>query len=117
MGRKLPITSLEANEKAVPQMREQHHAKIIAALKELKIATYEKIAEHLKMDKHQVGRRTKELELLGVIYKPGLKLNTTSGRQAFVYALTSTPVQTPTQIVDTIIHNATKPDMVQKSLF
>lgn len=113
----LPSTSHEANRAAVPEMRDAHHQKIIAALRELKIATYEKIGEKAGMDRHQVGRRLNELEKMKVVYKPGLKLKTKSGREAFVYSLTSTPVQTPIQIVDQLIHNATKPSSVQQDLF
>ena len=117
MKKQLPETSLAANKAAVPEMRMQHHKKITDALRELKIATYEKISEYAKMERHQVGRRLNELEKMGVVYKPGLQLATKSGRMAFCYALTSTPVQTPEQFVTQVIENASKPDATQQSLF
>lgn len=48
---------------------------------------YEEIANHLKMDKHQVGRRLKEMELKELVYKPGATKPTSSNRQAFCYAV------------------------------
>lgn len=87
--KQLPSTSLEAY-KAVPnEMKEKHHSKILDALKELKLATYEEISLNVGMDKHQVGRRLKELEIDQLIYKPGSKKNTSTGRSAFEYALTN----------------------------
>lgn len=117
MTRKLPITSLEANKAAVPEMRQQHHQKIIDALRELKVGTYEQISTKAGLDRHQVGRRLNELEKIQVVYKPGLQLATKSGRMAFVYALTSTPIQTPQQFAETVIKNAHKPDATQTELF
>lgn len=83
----LPSTSKEAYEKAKPMM-EDHYKKIIAGIKRVGIANYEKIAAHIGLDRHQVGRRLKEMEGLQLVYKPGTKSLTTSGRNAFDYQLT-----------------------------
>lgn len=82
----LPKTSLQAYEKAKP-MIEPHHAKILEAIKILGNPIYEEIAIHLKMDKHQVGRRLKEMELKELVYKPGATKPTSSNRQAYCYSI------------------------------
>lgn len=64
-----------------------HHAKIVEALKVLGNATYEEIASRLTMDRHAIGRRLKEMELLNLVYKPGNKKLTKSGRAAYCYSL------------------------------
>lgn len=115
MKRKLPDTSHAANKAAVPEMRADHHKKIIQALEELGTANYEVIAKKLSMDRHQIGRRLSELERMEIVFKPGLKTKTSSGRDAYVYSLTSQPRST--MQVDDKIHNATKPEYVQKDLF
>ena len=84
----LPETSHSANVAMTYEMRKQHHGKIILALKEIGSGNYEQIANFLGMDRHQVGRRLSELEREGIVWKPGLKSNTKSGRQAFIYQLT-----------------------------
>jgi predicted ArsR family transcriptional regulator len=113
----LPSTSLEANRRAVPEMREAHHAKIIEALKELRSANYEIIAKKLGMDRHQIGRRLSELESTGVVYKPGIKTKTSSGREAFNYALTCEPKLSPTEEADVIIKHATELTSKKKVTF
>lgn len=112
----LPSTSLDANKKATHEMREQHHAKILKAIGQLKLATYEQIGAKTGLDKIAIARRLCELERTGIIHKPGLKANTTSGRQAFLYQLTNQPALTVTQQVDALINNATEP-FIQQSLF
>lgn len=84
----LPETSHAANVSMTYEMRKKHHGKIILALKEIGSGNYEQIADFLGMDRHQVGRRLKELETEMIVWKPGLKSNTKSGRQAFIYQLT-----------------------------
>lgn len=88
MKKKLPETSLEAWNQVHPKMLSQHHGKIIAALKDLGAANYEKIAQKVSLDRHQVGRRLSELEMKQLVYKNGEKSATNSGRKAFVYRLT-----------------------------
>ena len=83
----LPETSHSANREMTKELREQHHAKIISALEVLGEAIYEVIADREGMDRHQVGRRLKELVDAGKIYntlKTGL---TSKGRKANKYAI------------------------------
>ena len=82
---KQPKTSLEAYKAVTLEMKNNHWSKIIKALKNLGSGTYEEVSDYVGMDKHQVGRRVKEMELEGLIYKSGLKRPTKSGRNAYVY--------------------------------
>jgi predicted transcriptional regulator len=84
----LPDTSLAAYKAVSPEMLTNHHSKIIEALRLSKNGLmYEQIAAQVKLDKHQVGRRISELESMQIIYKPGEKRNTSTGRSAYVYKL------------------------------
>lgn len=94
-----PDTSLAANKSFTFEMRLTHFKKITEALKVLGAANYEEIANYLCFkDKVAVGRRLKEMELAGMIFKPGGKSSTTSGRQAYVYQLSGTQPKTDFQI-------------------
>jgi predicted transcriptional regulator len=84
---KLPKTSLEAHDKVTPEMLSDHYGKILKALGRLEQANYEQIAKYVNMDRHQVGRRLKEMERMNLIYKPGFTLPTSTGRSANVYML------------------------------
>lgn len=84
---KQPSTSLEAYKSVTVEMKNTHYSKILKALKSLGSGTYEELANHIGMDRHQIGRRLKEMELEELIYKSGLKRPTKSGRNAFVYYL------------------------------
>jgi predicted transcriptional regulator len=117
MGRNLPVTSLAASKAASSEMRAEHYQKIVKALTGLKQANYEKISEACGLDRHQVGRRMKELEGMGLVYKPGLQSATSSGRKAFNYSLTNQPELTPIEVVDALIKNATKPNLQQGKFF
>lgn len=88
MTRQLPTTSIDAFKQVTPDMLRGHYLKIMNALQSLGTCNYEKIADFVGMDRHAVGRRLKEMEGLQLIYKPGTKTNTKSGRQAFNYCLT-----------------------------
>lgn len=87
MKKNNPETSNEAFRSLTPDMITKHHNKIIIALRKLGEATYEEIARAVKMERHQVGRRLSELEREQIVYKPGNKKSTKSGRHAFVYRL------------------------------
>ncbi len=99
----LPETSHEANRKAVPEMRMEHHKKIISALEKLKAANYEVIAAQIKLDKHQVGRRMSELERMGLVHNTKIQTTTSTGRKAYAYSLS--PDISPTDVVDATIKN------------
>lgn len=84
---KQPSTSLEAFKSVTIEMKNNHWGKILKALKSLGSGTYEELADFIGMERHQIGRRLKEMELEELIYKSGLKRPTKSGRNAFVYYL------------------------------
>lgn len=88
MERINPATSHEAYKSMTKDLLSNHHTKIIEALNYLGNATFEEIAIHLQWDdKNRAARRLSELEREQIIYKPGEKRLTKSGRNAFVYAL------------------------------
>lgn len=82
-----PKTSLDAYKSVTVEMRNTHYSKILKALKSLGSGTYEELSNHIGMDKHQIGRRLKEMEVDELIYKSGTKRATKSGRSAYVYFL------------------------------
>lgn len=95
MKRKNPDTSHKAFEMVSIEMLSEHYKRIIKSLTVLGTANYEKISMHNGMDKHQVGRRLKELEEMGktndepgLIYKPGTTSLTKGKRPANDYCLT-----------------------------
>jgi predicted transcriptional regulator len=83
----LPQTSKYAYKAVTPEMLSDHHAKILKALKRMGQANYEQIATYVNLDRHQVGRRISELERMELIYKPGKKSATSTGRSAYDYRL------------------------------
>lgn len=83
----LPETSHLANKAANLEMRQRHWDKIKVALSVLKLATGEQISVEAKMDYHAVMRRIGEMERNEMVYKPGGKIPTSTGRLAFQYAL------------------------------
>lgn len=85
--RKLPDTSIEAYDKKQDTISPDQK-KIINALQVLGKANYEVIAKKAKMDRHAVGRRLKELEVLEKVFKPGTKTKTERGYNAYEYQLT-----------------------------
>lgn len=88
MKRKLPDTSISAYKGVTIEMLNNHHSKIIKALKELGSGTYEEIANWLGWDdKNRASRRLLEMEKLELVWKPGGKKSTKSGRLAYIYHL------------------------------
>jgi predicted transcriptional regulator len=117
MQRKLPSTSIEAYKMVHDEMRNEHHRKIVAALRKLKIANYEEISTLTTLEKTQVGRRLCELERMEIVYKPGVKKLTRSGRPAFVYQLRP-DAKLPEDNAKLFIQNTITPVVfVQKDLF
>lgn len=98
MKQRLPDTSISAYKMLTPEMIAGHHGKIIGALQQLGTASYEAIAVHVGLDRHQVGRRLSELERMGIVYKPGSKSMTKSGRMAYNYCLSITGAKTENEI-------------------
>lgn len=85
--RQLPQTSHDAYEMLDTEHLAEHYKKIILGLIKLKTATYEEIASMITLDKAQVGRRLNELEKMEIVFKPGAKKPTRSGRPANVYQI------------------------------
>ena len=83
----LPSTSHEANVSMTKELREIHHAKILTSLEALGEAIYEVIAWHCGMEKHQIGRRLKELCDAGKIYNTLRTGLTSTNRKANMYAI------------------------------
>ena len=80
---------MQAYQSMTKPLLQNHHEKIIEALKILKKATSEEVAIYLKWDdKNRAARRMSELERNQIIYKPGEVKKTKYGRNAYVYMLT-----------------------------
>lgn len=92
----VPETSHLANKEMTSDIRKVHHDKIMAALEVLGEAIYEVIAEHCGMEKHQIGRRLKELVDAGKIYNTLKTGITTTGRKANKYAIRNSETILPT---------------------
>lgn len=65
------------------------YQKIISALQVLGCAHTEKIAEYLTIEHPKVHKRISEMEKAGTVFKPGTKLPMKSGRDAYLWQLTS----------------------------
>lgn len=91
----LPQTSHDANKSASLEMRSRHWDRIKEALTILNLATGEQIALEAKMDYHAVMRRLSEMERLEMVYKPGGKIPTKTGRLAYQYALRNSDTVLP----------------------
>ncbi len=96
--KKLPDTSHAAKAAFTEPMKKTHHDKILKALEVLGKANYEVLGNYLGMKNiNQIARRLKELcppdednpKGLNLIFKPGTKSATSSGREAYDYCLTN----------------------------
>lgn len=97
MERNNPQTSIDAYKSINGKILAEHYQKILSSLKRLNLATYEELATDIGFnDKNQVSRRLKEMEGLELVYKPGTKKNTSSGRGAYQYAIRTTETKVPT---------------------
>jgi DNA-binding Lrp family transcriptional regulator len=85
---KQPETSKAAFLALHPDKLLKDYKLIKIALQKLGEANYEKIASYLNItDLNVISRRTKEMEKLGIIYKPGTKSKTSRNREAYNYRL------------------------------
>ncbi len=98
MSKHLPDTSHAAKAAFTEPMKKTHHDKILKALEVLGKANYEILGNYLGMKNiNQIARRLKELcppdednpKGLNLIFKPGTKSATSSGREAYDYCLTN----------------------------
>lgn len=116
----LPRTSLDAYFALTPEKLRTDYGKIVKALQVLKEANYESIANQIGwVDKNAASRRLKELEGMGVIYKPGRKQNTSRNRSAYTYKLVENgevSVQTEKVMQGETVSDISR-KLVQKELF
>ena len=82
-----PDTSKAAYRSASAEMISNHKQQILQALKQLKQGTGEQIASRSKINYFQVQRRLSELERDDMVFKPGHKLPTKTGRLSYVWQL------------------------------
>lgn len=83
---KQPETSKEAFLSVTLEMKNKHYGQILKALKDLGSGTYDEIADFIGLDRHQVGRRLKEMRDNKLLFISGLKRQTKKGnRAAFVH--------------------------------
>jgi len=130
-NRKLPDTSLSAYKSVSIEMQNNHFSKILKALKVLGVASAEQIATYIGMEHSQINRRISEMERLELIWKPGNKVPTKSGRMAYQWQLRG-DMQVKTEKQENIyrnkgvvtaaqhaanILNATQPETIQQTLF
>jgi len=123
--KKIAETSAEAWKSITKEQIGNHHAKILAALAELKSASSEQISTHTTLAYWQVTRRMSELEKKGLIYNTRNKVATRTGRSAFTYSL-SDPNKVPEPVVEKVMpgksiaeysRGITRAGYVQKDLF
>ncbi len=98
MSKKLPDTSHAAKAAFTDPMKKTHHDKILKALEVLGKGNYEQIGNYIGTKNiNQIARRLKEMmppdednpKGLNLIFKPGTKSATSSGREAYDYCLTN----------------------------
>ena len=87
--KKLPETSLEAYRKLDPLRLTKTYLQIQEALKVIKEGNFEMIANQIGIKPEKVWKRLSELENSGIIYKPGHKIPTSTGSNAYIYKLSS----------------------------
>lgn len=87
--KQIPDTSREAWHSLDPTQIAEIYRGILYALGILGTATFEEIAAHMKVDKSRVWKRMSELERMKLVYRPGTKKMLKSGRNGYVWALTS----------------------------
>jgi len=104
-----PDTSRAAYKAANSEMIANHKQQILQALKILKQGTGEQIASRAKLNYWQIQRRLSELEKDELIFKPGHKLPTKTGRLSYVWQLKN-PDQVQITKVEKILSGKTVSD-------
>ena len=89
--RKNVATSNDAFKSLEPEQVREIYQKIIEALKVLGTASTEKIAEYTTIPHPRIHKRVSEMERLEMIFRPGNRVATKSGRTAFVWCLCNQP--------------------------
>lgn len=94
MKRKPISTSQDAYRSLNATQIRETYERIIKALEVLGQASTEQISSHLTCDHGKIHKRVSEMERMKIIYRPGHRVPTKSGRTAFVWCLTSAGVKT-----------------------
>lgn len=97
MKRKNPDTSLEAYAKLKPEQLRAIYRKIIEALKIMGEGSSQQIAAYLTLDDEVVRKRLSELKKMGILYKPGHKVPTKKGCEAYVWQICKAGAKTELQ--------------------
>lgn len=117
MKRKNPETSLIAHQNKSLESKQRDYNDIVRAYQKLGSGIYTDVATFLGwVDAAKVARRMSEMRERGLLENTGIKKMTPRNRPAFIHQLKSQP-QSVSQIVDTIIEQAHKPDFLQPTLF
>lgn len=85
--RKNPQTSVDAYKSLQPDQIRAIYQKIVEALKVLGMASTEQIAEYTTIAHPKIHKRVSEMEKLEMIYRPGTRVKTKSGRTAYQWTL------------------------------
>lgn len=90
MGKKYIETSIAAFKSLQSKEMEQTYIGILSALKTIKGGTFEDISKFMKCSPSKVWKRMSELDRkFMLVYRPGDKRPLKSGREGFVWRLTS----------------------------
>lgn len=81
----IPQTSKDAYNSFDPEKIGEIYKKIVVALREMKVGTYEDIARKLKMKPEQIWKRMSEAHRLGLVHRTGIRKKMASGREGFVW--------------------------------
>lgn len=112
-----PETSRIAHDNKSAESKQRDYEDIMRAFGKIGSGTYEDVSLFLGWeDLPKSARRFKEMREKGMIENTGIKKMTKRHRPAFIHQLKSQP-QSVAQIVDTMIHNATKPEYKEQTLF
>lgn len=87
MKRKNPDTSIDAYHSIRQEDLADIYQKILKGLERLGMASTEQLATYLTIDHSRIWKRVSELNKMGLIFRPGHKVPTKSGRQSYVWAL------------------------------
>lgn len=89
MKRKQPETSKDALKSLNPEKIRDIYKRILEALQIIGKGTYEDISKQMKIDSSRVWKRLSECHIMGLIERTGERKALSSGRDGFVWQLTS----------------------------
>lgn len=83
--KQVPYTSKEAFKSLEPDKIRLMYKKILTALQDAGLATYEEVAILLNEKPERIWKRLPEMLKLGLVHRPGERKVMSSGRQGFVW--------------------------------